>query len=80
MRDGGVGLPKSVAYVDTDGTVLLAGPSLALQRGLGISEGTLDVDVAILGKRVAILDENRVTELDSTIDGLHDFSGFRAWR
>lgn len=80
FQDRGAALPASVEYVDIDGTILLMGLSVALRRGLGVGEGTLEVDAAILGKPTAILEEYRVRELDSSIDGLHDFSGFRVWR
>lgn len=80
FRDRGAALPASIEYVDTDGSILLTGLSVALQRGFGVGEGTLDADVAILGKPTALRDEYRIREFDSVIDGLHDFSGFRLWR
>ena len=80
FRDWGAALPPAMEYRDADGAILLTGLSIALQRGHGVGEGTLDVDVAILGKPAAMVAEYSIRELESAIDGLHDFSGFRVWR
>lgn len=79
LRNPPDSLPRSLVFQDPDGAVTLTDLSMERRRWNGVGEGVLGADVAILGMPKGVQDEYKVAELDSVIDGLHDFSGFRTW-
>lgn len=70
--------PIALWFQDPDGVVTLTGVRWRGYRGHPVTVGRLDARVAIFGRPRELVPEYRVKSLRSTIDGLHQFTGFKS--
>lgn len=70
--------PSTLLFEDHAGTVTFNGVRWRGTQGLGVELGRLDANVVMLGRPRSIRAEYRFREFRSTIDGLHEFSGFHS--
>jgi hypothetical protein len=70
--------PSTLLFEDNAGTVTFNGVRWRGTQGLGVELGRLDANVVMLGRPRSIKAEYRFQEFRSTIDGLHEFSGFHS--